>query len=399
MELFKRENYLRQIWPFVDKPLIKVLTGQRRTGKSYLLLQMMDRIRQENPMARLIYVNKEEMEFDAIKNYQDLYEYVVGKAQQRHNYLFVDEIQEIEGFEKALRSLLLKGNFDLYCTGSNAQMLSGELATLLSGRYVEFPVHSLSYGEFLQFHGLANGRAALWRFLKHGGMPFLIHLPDNDKVVFEYLKSIYNTIFFKDIISRYNIRNMAFLTDLVKFLASHCGSVFSTNSIAKYLKAQQIKVSYDLIVSYLAFLETAYVVQRVKRTDLVGKKLFEIGEKVFFEDVGLRNALAGFRPDDMGQIMENVVHSHLRFCGYNVLVGVFKNAEVDFVAEKNNEKIYVQVAYLLQDAQTIEREFGNLLQIDDNYPKYVVSMDEMESINTHRGIEHVRLDDFLLREL
>jgi len=395
MENFIRPSYLNSIKPFIGKQIIKVLTGQRRTGKSYLMLQIIDFIKQNNAEANIISINKEEFEFDFIQNYTDLYNYVKEKSKETKNYLFIDEIQEITEFEKAIRSLLHTGNYDIYCTGSNANMLSSDLATVLSGRYVEFNIHSLSYLEFLQFHHKENTEQSLQTYLKRGGLPFLIHLPDDDKTIFEYLKNISNTIFFKDIVSRFNIRNVSFLSDLTKYLANNCGSLFSANSIEKYLKSQKIKVSYDIILNYLDYLEKAYFIHRVKREDISGKKIFEIGEKVYFEDIGLRNTMVGYNLNDIHKIMENAVYLHLKTNNYEINIGVNKQMEIDFVGTKNNEKIYVQVAYLLNDTKTIEREFGNLLKIEDNYSKILVSMNNVETLNTYKGIKNVTLREFL----
>ncbi len=395
MEILARNSYLEKIKPFIDKPLIKVLTGQRRTGKSYILLQLIDYVKIINPNATIISVNKEDFAFDFIKTYTDLYNYVTEKSAPSDNYVFIDEIQEITEFEKAIRSLLHEGRFDIFCTGSNADMLSGDLATVLSGRYIEFSIHSLSYFEFLDFHNIENTDAALLRFLKHGGLPFLRLLPDDDKTVFEYLKNVYNTIFFKDIVSRFNIRNVAFLTDLTKYLADNCGSIFSANAIEKYLKAQKIKVSYEVIMNYLNYLERAFFVHRVKRAEIGGKKIFEIGEKVYFEDIGIRNALVGFSQGDIHKIMENAVYNHLIFNGYQIHIGVNKSMEIDFTASRNAEKIYVQVTYLLNEQSTLEREFGNLIKIEDNYPKYLVAMDAYTTPNTYNGVITKSLRAFL----
>lgn len=395
MKYYSRNTYLLQIEPFIDKPLIKVLSGQRRVGKSYLLLQIIDYIKENIKDCNIISVNKEDLEFDFIHNYQQLYDYILSKSTPGKNYVFIDEIQEITDFHKAIRSLLQKGNYDIYCTGSNADILAGDIANTLSGRYIEFKIYGLSYIEFLQFHEIENNQQSLNRYLSHGGLPFLIHLPNTDKVVYEYLKNIYNTIYFKDVVSRYNIRNVSFLTDLTKYIANNCGSIFSAHTIAKYLKSQQIKVSYDVITNYLSYLESAHFVHRVKRMELTGKKIFEIGEKVFFEDIGLRNSIAGYKADDIGKVMENVVYKQLLIWGYEVFVGVNRSMEIDFVAIKENERIYVQVAYLLKDTETIEREFGNLLKIKDNFPKYVISMDNIETPNTYKGVISMNLADFL----
>ncbi len=394
-----RQNYIDKIQAFVNKQLIKVITGQRRVGKSYILLQLIDLIKKKETVSNIIYIDKEAFEFDFIKNYTDLYNYVKTKSADSKNYLFIDEIQEIDEFQKALRSLLSEGIYDIYCTGSNAYMLSGDLATTLSGRYIEIRVHSLSYTEFQQFYKLDNTSETLNRYLKYGGLPFLINLPNDEKIIFEYLKNIYNTIFFKDIVSRYQLKNVAFLTDLTKFLADNCGSLFSARKISEYLKSQQIKATPEVIINYLSYLDNAFFIHRVKRTDIEGKKHFEIGEKLYFDDIGLRNSIIGYRNTDIGKIMENVVYLHLIMNDWIVYVGFSNQLEIDFVATKEGEKLYVQVVYLLQNQATIDREFGNLLSIADNFRKIVVTMDNLNQGASYKGIAQINLRDFLSNKI
>jgi len=392
---FERKLYLDKIKPFVNKPIIKILTGQRRVGKTYILLQIIDLLKKEDPNANIIYIDKEAFEFDFIKNYTDLYTYIQSKKGSAKNYVLIDEVQEIIEFQKTLRALLSEEVFDLYVTGSNASMLSGDLATVLSGRYVEIKVNSLSYPEFLAFHQLENTQDSLYHFLKFGGLPFLIHLERDEKMLFEYLRNINNTIFFKDIVSRFQLKNVSFLTDLTKFLADNCGSLFSAAKISQYLKSQQIKASVENIINYLGFLESAYFIHRIKRTDIEGKRHFEIGEKIYFSDLGLRNSFVGYRQSDIGKLMKNAVLLHLICNNWEVSVGASNNMEIDFVATRNGEKCYLQVAYLIESDATMNREFGNLLAIKDNFPKMVISMDETPKGNTYKGIEHVHLRDFL----
>lgn len=390
-----RDIYLQKVRPYIGKPIIKVFTGQRRVGKSYLMFQVMEEIKKNKPGCNVIFIDKEKNEFDFIKDYNDLLKFIKEKAEGKENSVFIDEIQDIEFFENALRSLYTEPDFDIYCTGSNARILSGELATYLSGRYVEIKVYSLSYTEFLTFHNLQNNNHALQQYLKFGGLPYLIHLDLNEEVIFDYLNNIYASILYKDVIRRYNIRNVSFLESLINFLADNMGSIVSAKKISDFLKSQHIQISPNVILNYLSYLSNSFFIYKAKRQDIIGKKIFEIGEKYYFEDTGLRNSIAGYKTTDTGKIIENVVYSHLKINGYTVRVGVMANAEIDFVAEKQGERIYVQVCYLLQDEATIEREFGNLLTIKDNYPKYVVSMDEMFGKNTFRGIKHIHLKKFL----
>lgn len=390
-----RQKYLDDIRPYIGQQIIKMLTGQRRVGKSYILLQTIEAIQQLDNAANILYINKEDFLFDDVQTAEDLHKYVLQHTKANvKNYVFIDEIQEIVDFEKALRSLLLRPEYDLYCTGSNAHILSGELATYLSGRYIEFSIYSLSYNEFLQFQQLEDTNENLHKYLKYGGLPYLKHVALEDEIVFNYLKGVYNTVIYRDLIQRYEIRNTAFLENLVKFLADNTGQMFSAKKISDYLKSQQIHMSVSQIINYLDYLANTFLIRKVKRMDIIGKKIFEIGEKFYFEDLGLRHTINGYKQNDIAKILENVVFEHLLFCGYDVKVGQIGDVEIDFVCERDGEKQYVQVAYLLHDEKTVEREFGNLLKIKDNYPKLVVSMDEFSG-NTYEGIEHIHLRKFL----
>ena len=399
MENIKREKYLEKIRPYYNKQLIKALTGQRRVGKSFLLRQVMDELTTLNPSGNIIYIDKEKHEFDNVKNYNHLISFVKQQSIESMNYLLIDEVQEIEEFEKALRSLMSDGNYDIYCTGSNSSVFSGELATFLSGRQIEIRIQSLSYPEFLLFHQLENSRNALARYLKYGGLPYLIHLPDDEEIIFDYLKNIYATILYRDVVSRYQLRDTAFLEILLKYLADNKGSIVSATRIADYLKSVKNNKTVSVIINYLAYLEQAYFISGVKRKDVQGKKIFEGGAKYYFEDLGLRNAVGSYNPADIGKTMENVIYNHLYYRGYTVYIGKDNNKEIDFIAEKRGEKIYVQVTYLLTGEQVVEREFGNLTAIPDNYPKYVITMDEFPAVNTYKGIKQLHLIDFLVSEV
>lgn len=392
-----RELYLEKIRPFIRKNLIKVLTGQRRVGKSMILKLIAAQIKIEDPDANFIFIDKEDYSFDKMKSHSDLDNYIKSQEKSGTNYLFIDEVQEIEGFELILRSYNKKQNYDIYCTGSNAKIFSSELATYLSGRQITFQIGGLSFIEFCKFHNLDSSQESLLQYLKYGGLPYLMHLPDNEAIRFEYLNNIFSTILLRDVVSRHSIRDPRFLTDLLKFLADNTGSLFSANKISKYLKSQKINKNVAIILNYLSFLQEAYFLNAVGRVDIQGKKQFEVGEKYYFEDVGLRNAIIGFKMSDIEKVIENVVYLHLRSHGYSVSIGFSDNKEIDFVIEKNNEKKYVQVCYLLADQKTIDREFGNLLLINDNYPKYVVSFDKFSPINTYKGIHHNTLLDFLTK--
>ena len=392
---FKRLEYLKKALPFLDKNLIKVFTGQRRTGKSYMMLQVMDEIRKKHPEASIIFIDKELTAFDFIKTANDLTKYLKEKIRTgERNYLFIDEVQEIEEFEKVLRSILNEGNADIWCTGSNAEILSGELADRLGGRYIEIRIHSLSYLEFLRFHKLKNNDESLFKYLKFGGLPNLANLPLEDEIAFDYLTTINSTVLLKDIIKKHQIRHVAMLENLIRFLADNTGSIFSANSISRFLKSQGMKISPFIISNYLSYIKDAYYLIKVPLADIQGKRLLEVNEKYYFEDIGLRNAWMGYQPMDINKIIENVVCKHLLTAGYKLAVGRFGDKEIDFVAEKGNTKIYVQCAYLMPDEKIREREFGNLLKVNDNHPKYVVSMDQPAGGNV-KGVEHIHLRNFL----
>lgn len=393
-----RPLYIDRVLPFIGKNLIKVFTGQRRVGKSHLLFQLMTMITETDPEGNIIYINKEDLAFRDLKSAEDLNNYVLEhQSKTQKNYVFIDEIQEIEHFEDALRSLLLDPSIDLYCTGSNAELLSGDIAGRLSGRFIEIQVYSLTYTEFLTFHEKDDTVESLQKYLKYGGLPYLKHLPLEDSIVFEYLKNIYSTIVFRDVINRYAVRNTPFLEQLVFFLASNIGSIFSAKKISDFLKSQQVNIAPNQVQTYVGHLANAFLIHQVKRYDVEGKRLFETGEKYYFENPGIRNALWGYRPEDMGKIMENVVYNHLVAHHYTVHVGVLGANEIDFIAEKDGEKVYIQVALSLLEEKTIQREFGNLQKIKDNYPKMVVTMDAFSG-NTVEGIAAIDLKSFLTNE-
>lgn len=391
MQIINREIYLNRIKPFIGKNMIKVITGQRRTGKSYLLRSIIKQV--EVFDNQIIYINKEDYEFDKIKNYSDLIDFVMQQKKAEKICLFIDEVQEIQEFEKALRHFLYKENFDIYCTGSNAKLLSGDLATLLSGRSIEFEINALSYPEFLIFHNMEDSNDNFDKYLIYGGMPNLVNLNLEDEIVFNYLKNIYNTIVVRDVIERYNIRNAVFLRNLSTFLADNIGSLVSSKRISDYLKSQQISMSPAMVFEYISYLCDAFFIHKVKRSDLSGRKIFEINEKYYFNDIGLRNSLVGYKVNDINKILENIVFNHLKIAGFEITIGQDRDKEIDFVARKNNEIIYIQVCYHLDKQATIEREFGNLQKIKNDYPKYVLSFDKT-SKTTYEGIFHKNIKDF-----
>jgi predicted AAA+ superfamily ATPase len=391
-----RNYYLKLVKPYINTNLIKVIVGQRRVGKSYFLYQIMDEVRKKKPKANIIYLNKELYEFDFIKDYHHLNAYIDKRSLfKKQNYLFIDEIQEINQFEKSLRDFAARGNFDIYATGSNARLLSSDLANSLGGRFIEVPIYTLSYREFLDFHHLPNTKDSLFLYVRYGGMPYLVNLKLEEEPVYGYLKTIYNTIILKDVVARFNTRQVYLLEKLVEYLANNVGSLISAKKISDFLQSQHLNISPNSILNYLNYLTSSFFIHQVKRQDVMGKKIFEINEKYYFEDIGIRHALIGYRQIDINKIMENLVYSQLKFLGYKVNVGQFDNREIDFVAEKDNKKCYYQVVYLLTSKKVIEREFDSLLRIKNNYPKYVVSLDE-KAFGDYHGIKHIGLADFLM---
>jgi len=392
----KRDSYLKKIEPFINKNLIKVIVGQRRVGKSYFMRQMIDYFGQNYPEVPVLYVNKEDLAFDEIKDYKDLVKYIdLNSKDTEKHALFIDEIQDIEGFEKALRHYQATEKWDIYCTGSNANLLSGELATFLSGRYIEIKMYGLSYSEFIEFHNFNDDYQSFAKYLKYGGLPYLKNLTLNDEVVFDYLKNIFSTILFKDIISRFNIRNISFIERLCVYIADNIGNLISAKKINDYLKSQRLSFSNNTVLDYLAHLSNAFLIFRVQRNDLKGKRLLEIGEKIYFQDIGLRHALVSYIQNDVSQVLENVVYLHLLQHEYSVTIGKIGDKEIDFVCDKRSERVYVQVTLSLADENVRKREFGNLVEIKDNFRKIVITADEYTE-NSSNGIEVWNIRKFLM---
>lgn len=391
----QRPVYLEKIRPFIRKSIIKVLSGQRRVGKSYLLFQIIRAVQAEDKAANIIYINKEDLAFAFIVDAGSLNDYVLSQSKKgAHNYIFIDEIQDIAGFENGLRSLLLDPANDIYITGSNATLLSGELATYLSGRYIEFSIHSLSYTEFLGFHYLQNTDDSLEKYAQFGGLPYLVNLPLTAEVVYEYLGSVRSSIVYRDIVARYNLRNTAFLEKLLQFLADNTGSLFSAKRISDFLKSQKTNIASNQVQQYCSYFVSAFIIHEANRYAITGRRIFETGSKFYFENTGIRNVIAGYTPKDRGKLLENMVYNHLLFLGYDVKVGYLQEKEIDFVGERDHERVYVQVALRMEEGQTQEREFGNLLAIPDNYPKWVVTWEYFEG-NTFEGIRQIHIRDFL----
>ena len=396
--IIRREKYLKRIKGYVDKPVIKVISGMRRTGKSYLIRQVIDMLSEEGVAAgKVLYINKELLEFDFIKDYKDLHEYVSGFFKGKKGYLFIDEVQEIAQWEKAVGSFFAEQRYDIYITGSNSGLLSSELSTLLSGRYIEIKIFTLGFDEFLLFRGkkARDKTGEFNNYLKFGGFPVIHNFDLDEELTYQYINSLFDTIILKDVISRYNIRNVKLFLDIVRFVFDNIGNVFSAHAISKYLKSQHQKIGVETIQNYLMFIESSYMLYKVRRYDLKGKKLLDVHEKYFIGDTGLKNALLGFKEADISGMLENIVFLHLLRENYKVSIGKLNGLEVDFIAEKQGFKVYIQVAYLLDSEKTREREFRVLQKIKDNHPKFLLSMDNLP-LSNNAGIIRMNLIDFLL---
>ena len=397
MGTIRRQTYIDKIEKYLGKETIIVLVGQRRVGKSCILKMIRDD-KMADSDNNVIYIDKEKWQYDAIQTYQDLNEYIEKHWDNaKHNYILIDEVQDIKEFERSVRSFRTEPNTDIIITGSNARMLSNELSTLIGGRYKEIYIQSLGYNEFLEFHNLADNDESLSLYIQYGGMPGLAKIGLEEDDAREYQTDIYHTVLLKDVIMRNQIRNVPFLENLVRFLADNIGKLISANSIAKYMKSQGESITSTLIINYISFLCQAYILHKVNRYDIHGKRIFENNDKFYFEDNGLRNAIAGgTREGDIEKVMENIIYQQLIRLGYQVYVGQLQAGEIDFVCTKpDGQRVYVQVSYIIAEQATREREFGNLRSIKDNYPKYVISLTPLLAKNDDDGITHIHLRKFL----
>lgn len=397
MDIVSRPHYYSKLEKLLGKGVLIVLTGQRRVGKSYVMKELVAR-KQQEPEANVIYIDKEKTAFDFIATYKDLVVYIDERLDKSmHNYILIDEVQEIEEFERGLRNYYNESCVDVVITGSNSDILSGELASMLSGRYIEVFIQGLSYPEFLEFHGLEDGEGAMNKYIKYGGLPGLRPFGlDNPETINDYLQGVYNTILVKDIIRRKKVRNVPFLENLIRFIADSIGKPMSATSIQNYMASHESDVSKNLVLKYMKAITEAYLSTSVSRYNIHGKRLLETNEKFYFGDVGIRNFIVGGRrADDVEKIVENLVYQHMVRLGYEVHVGLLYSTEIDFVGKKGDETVYVQASYLITEEKTFKREFGNLLPIKDNYPKYVISMTPYMDASNWEGIIHIPLADFL----
>lgn len=401
--MIKREIYMQRIRPFMNTDLIKVFTGIRRAGKSVMLELVKNELKESGiSEENFLCINFEQFSNSQYLDVQSLYKKIVDfqKNTKGKIYLFFDEIQEVTGWEKCINSCRIDFDCDIYITGSNAKLLSGELATYLAGRYVEFVIYPFSFAEFFEMNLLKNPNVdkstCFMQFLKTGGMPFLSNFPDDDSAKTQYLIDIYNSVVLKDVVKRNNIRDVDTLERIVAYAFSNIGHIFSATSLSKYFKSENRKISHDTILNYLKFCSEAFLFYKINRYDLEGKKIVTVNEKYYCADHGLREALFGKNIQNIDQVLENIVCLELLRRNYKVYVGKKGDLEIDFIAEKQGKKIYVQVAYLLANEETVKREFSVYNSVKDSYPKYVVSMDELDF--SQNGIIHKNIKDFLLME-
>lgn len=397
MEVITRRYYADIVDSWIGKGNIVAIVGSRRVGKSYVVKDFIQR-HQNDEDANIIYIDKEKKAFKDIKNKDDLDAWIEERfLPGKHNYILIDEAQEIVHFEESVCNWYTEENTDVIITGSNSKMLSGELSTLIAGRHVEVRIHPLTYPEFLEFHNLADSDESLMTYLNYGGLPGLRKVGlDNDEQVWAYLSSVFNTIMLKDIIERHDIRNVPFLNNLIAFYADTTGKFTSANSISKYMKSQQEDVSSNLILLYRGFYAEAFLLDVVPRYDIHGKKIFQSNEKIYWDDLGLRNLKAeGSMDSYIEKVIENAVYKHLCYLGYDVKVGVLNAGEVDFVCTKPGKTVYVQASYIVAEQTTRDREFGPLEKIRDNHPKYVISATPLLTRRDENGIMHLSLRKFL----
>ena len=398
--MIKREQYMSKIRPFIGMEIVKVLSGIRRCGKSVMLELIQEELKEQGVLEQqMLSINFESKKFENIDSLEGTYDIIkefAFKSKNKKIYIFLDEIQELDGWERIINSSMIDFNIDIYITGSNAKLLSGELATYLAGRYVEFKIYPFSFKEVLEIMPDLMPSEAFQIFLTRGGMPFIYQFPIDDKSSMQYLSDIYDSIILKDIATRNKIRDIELLKRIIQFFMGNIGNAFSAKNITKYLKSDHRGVSTETIYNYIEYCKSACFLHLVPREDIIGKRILQFQEKIYIADHGIREAVYGNNLKDINQVLENIVFMELLSRGYNVAIGKKNNLEIDFVATIGNEKIYVQVAYILALDETIEREFSVLENINDNYPKYVVTMDEIN--RSRSGIRHVNIRDFLTLE-
>lgn len=404
--MIKRELYLKQIRNFIDKPIIKVITGMRRSGKSMILKLISEELLEKGVSPQnIIYINFESLMFDDLTEFRALYRYIIEKSQNLKGkiYILLDEIQEVQHWEKAINSFMVDLDCDIYITGSNANLLSSELATYIAGRYIEIKIYPLSFAEYIDFAKKQNPQKILTKeeyfeeYLQFGGLPGIHNFNYDKNNIYQYLADIYNSILLKDVIAKNNIRDVDLLERIVLYAFDNIGNTFSAKNVSDFLKSQGRKLSRETVYNYLKALENAYILSRVQRYDIKGKSILETMEKFYLMDLGFRHTKLGYRSNDIAGYLENIIYLELLRRKYTVNIGKLQTKEIDFIGSFQEKKLYVQVTYLLSSPETIEREFSPLKNIEDNYPKYVLSMDNLKEDNIE-GIIRKKIIDFLLEK-
>lgn len=398
MNYIFRAKYIEKIKKFIDKPIVKILTGMRRVGKSTILNIIKDDVLKDVPVENKIYINFESFEFFDINNADLLKDYLDEKLKNKKGkvYFFFDEIQLVKDWERVINALRVILNSDIYITGSNSKLISGDLATLLAGRYVEFEIQPFTFDEFSEIYKSSNlsQEKLFQKFIKIGGMPGLKYFNLNEEVSQKYLNDIYNTVLVKDVLNYNNIRDVDIFNRILSFAMQNIGATFSASAIRNYLKSENRNISVDTVLNYLEYCNKAFVLKKVPRYDLGGKKILKVDEKYYLTDHGFRQSVGFSNVKDIEKTLENIVYIELLSRGYSVKIGKVKDREIDFVAKKGEDISYFQIAYLLENEETRDREFGVYDLIKDNYPKYVLSMDKLDF--SQRGIVHKNIIDFLL---
>ena len=402
--MIKRELYLKKIRNFIDKPVIKVITGMRRSGKSMILKLISKELLEKGTSPQnIIYINFESLMFSELTEFQTLYKHIIEKAQTLTGkiYILLDEIQEVSHWEKAINSFMVDLDCDIYITGSNANLLSSELATYIAGRYIEIKIYPLSFKEYIDFAKIQNPQNILTNeeyfneYLQFGGLPGIHNFNYDKNNVYQYLSDIYSSILLKDVVAKNNIRDVELLERIILYIFDNIGNTFSAKNVSDFLKSQGRKLSRETVYNYLKALENAYILSSVQRYDIKGKALLETMEKFYLMDLGFRHAKLGYRSNDIAGYLENIIYLELLRRKYTINIGKIQTKEIDFIGTLLDQKLYIQVTYLLASPETIEREFSPLKSINDNYPKYVLSMDNLGEYNID-GIIRKRVIDFLL---
>ena len=397
--MYKRQKYIDRIIPFINKPVIKVITGMRRTGKSTIMQLLVDHMVQSGvKKEQILFINMESLANSHLTDISELYRFVHAykKKAGKKFYLFIDEVQEIQDWEKAINSFFADGDADIIITGSNSKLLSGELVTLISGRYIEFHIYPLVFSEFSRFRNMKAEITDLFNeFLKFGGMPGIHHLVLREPEIFQYLSAIKDSVVLKDVIKRNSIRDVALLEKIIQFIFDNIGNVYSGRRIADYFKKERRSLGHETVYNYLNYLESAFIINRVSRFDIKGKRLLETSGKYYLTDIGFAHALFGYREKHINAYLENIVFIELLYRGYDVKIGRFDEYEIDFIAQKPGEKLYMQVCYLLSDDKVKNREMRSFYKIKDNYPKYLLTMDTIPE-SSEEGIIRKYIPNWLM---